>query len=559
MQNVSPTDPTWHPPPPPADGYVSVFFNTFLNWPGCTDYTVCDVSDNSVGIVSNGLYLAQVDLNPLGINLKRWSCAPESNRVQWHGHYGLAGRGDAVHECSGAGHGSGRRSAGKAWVGFGAARGWAWENHDILSWTFGGPTPGTSFAGGLDEFSVYQRALSPCEVNAIFNAGSRGKYGTNVLVCPVATEVTLLTASGNQTFTFTNGLTWTNNGPHWETNTISFSTSTNPTPIVVRGLNPYNPADTNAPNNLNAVVDDFVLSALVTNTINGLLHFTENTNLAVLPIKFAPTPFLATNFPPVLIFSNDFSNATARALYQPAALSWAAPTAPPSGIRDWTVTTGPVTVVSNAFFGTLSTQWLAMATGAVQCLLPTTPGHRYQLSYNLRGPCAVGWWDGGVDPLSQRAQDLISGNNGAFINSATVSANGYVDARNVSDTLSFPGIPWPATNNPWYAFAPKIELGDPVNSTSPTPSPSKAGSTPFLLTQRYRGLRLPADLLPRRLAGLPAIPITWRCSSICPATIGTSIWSSMSKAQNSPGCGVSLVTTNHPITTNTLAPYRRRL
>ena len=76
----------------------------------------------------------------------------------------------------------------------------------------------------------------------------------------------------------------------WETNTISFSTSTNPTAIVVRGLNPYNPADTNAPNNLNAVVDDFVLSALVTNTIDGLLHFTEDTNLAVLPIKFAPTP-----------------------------------------------------------------------------------------------------------------------------------------------------------------------------------------------------------------------------------------------------------------------------
>ena len=142
----------------------------------------------------------------------------------------------------------------------------AWENQDILSWTFGGATPGTSFAGGLDEFSVYNRALSPCEVNAIFNAGSRGKYGTNVLVCPVATEVTLLTAAGSQTYTFTNGLTWTNNGPHWETNTISFTAATNPTPIVVRGLNPYSPTDSNAANNLNAVVDDFVLSTLATNS-----------------------------------------------------------------------------------------------------------------------------------------------------------------------------------------------------------------------------------------------------------------------------------------------------
>ena len=72
-----------------------------------------------------------------------------------------------------------------------------------------------------------------------------------------------------------------------------------------------------------------------------------------------------------------------------------------------------------------------MATGAVQCLLPTIPGHRYQLSYNLRGPCAVGWWNGSVDPLSQRAQDLISGNNGAFFYGATNVAPGFVGAAGV--------------------------------------------------------------------------------------------------------------------------------
>ncbi|MGO8926542.1 MAG: S8 family serine peptidase [Limisphaerales bacterium] len=288
-----------------------------------------------------------------------------------------------------------------------------------------GLTNGTSFAGGLDEFSVYERALSPCEVNAIYNAGSRGKYGTNVLVCPVATEVTLLTASGNQTYTFTNGLTWTNNGPHWETNTISFLTSTNPTPIIVRGLNPYSPADTNAPNNLNAVVDDFVMSALVTNTINGLLNFTDETNLATLPIKFAPTPYTASNFPPVLVFSNGFSSAVP-GLYIVGGTIPGSSNSPAIGARDWTVIQGPVTVVSNAFLDAGATNWLAMATGAVQCLLPTTPGHRYQLSYNLRGPCAVGWWNGSVDALSQRAQDLISGNNGAFLNGATNVVPGFV-------------------------------------------------------------------------------------------------------------------------------------
>ena len=70
VQNTGPTGPIWIPPSDLQAGYVSVFFNTFLNWPGCTDYTQCDVSDNSVGVVSNGLYVAQTDLTPRGINLK---------------------------------------------------------------------------------------------------------------------------------------------------------------------------------------------------------------------------------------------------------------------------------------------------------------------------------------------------------------------------------------------------------------------------------------------------------------------------------------------------------
>ena len=290
-----------------------------------------------------------------------------------------------------------------------------------------------------------------------------------MLVCPVATEVTLLTASGNQTYAFTNGLTWTNNGPQWETNTISFSTSTNPTAIVVRGLNPYNPADTNSADNLNAMVDDFVLSALVTNTINGLLHFTEDTNLAALPIKFAPTPYTASNFPPVLIFSNGFSSAVP-GLYNAGSTIPGGPNSPAIGTRNWTVTQGSVTVVSNALFDAAATNWLAMATGAVQCLLPTTPGHRYQLSYNLRGPCAVGWWNGSVDPLSQRAQDLISGNNGAFLYGATNTTPGFVGdtSQATSAQVFFNGQtePPPAQDPDIWPEdmddpASKIELADP--------------------------------------------------------------------------------------------------
>ena len=115
-----------------------------------------------------------------------------------------------------------------------------------------------------------------------------------------------------------------------------------------------------------------MLSSVVTNTINGLLHFTEDTNLAVLPIKFAPAPYVATNFPPVLVFSNSFENALA-GLYTNGQTILGGTNSAAVGVRDWTVTQGSVTVVSNAFFDTAATNSLAMATGTVQCLLPTSP------------------------------------------------------------------------------------------------------------------------------------------------------------------------------------------
>jgi subtilisin-like proprotein convertase family protein len=396
-------------------------------------------------------------------------------------------------------------------IGFTGLPGAYSDNGGSLSIEVTSGDPTISYAGGLDEFSLYQRALSPCEVNAIYNAGSRGKYGTNVLVCPVATEVTLLTGNGYQTYVFTNGVTWTNNGPQWETNTISFLTATNPTAIVVRGLNPYNPADpTNAPNNLNAIVDDFVLSELVTNTINGLLHFTEDTNLAVLPIKFAPTPYANSNFPPVLIFSNSFISA-APGLYNAVRSTIpGSPNSPGIGTRNWTVTQGSVTVVSNAFLDVVATNWVAMATGTVQCLLPTTPGSRYQLSYNLRGPCAVGWWNGSVDPLSQRAQDLISGNNGAFFFGATNVQPGFVGNQMFRFDGPFTGqyddpdiFPDKDIDDP----ANKIELADPPQLQftnaftlegwiNPSPPPTPGTGSEYICPDQqifFRGYPKPFD------------------------------------------------------------------
>ena len=212
-----------------ATNSFSVWFNTGYNWPGCYDYTPCDMSDNCVGVVTNSRYAAQTDLVPLGFNLR--DGAVHTAHITFDGTLVNVWL-DNVKVLANVplpGLTMATDSKGYGWVGFGAFTGSSFENHDVLNWTFGSPSAATCFAGGLDEFSVYQRALSPCEVNAIYNAGSRGKYGTNVLVCPVATEVTLLTDLGPQTYAFTNGLNWTNTGPLWETNTISFTTATNPT------------------------------------------------------------------------------------------------------------------------------------------------------------------------------------------------------------------------------------------------------------------------------------------------------------------------------------------
>lgn len=311
-----------------------------------------------------------------------------------------------------------------------------------------------SFNGGLDEFGLYNRPLTDCEIAAIFKVGSAGKYDPRVLSCPVASTVQLLTSLGPVTATFTNGLFWTN-GPTWETNTISFNTlppvtttngsGSNTTPIIVTSLDP------------NLTVDNFVLSELVTNYINGLMHFTENTNLAMVPIKFAPSPYAVSNFPPTLIFSNEFENALP-GLYDTNSTLPGSANAATIGPRSWTVINGPVTVLSNVLVDAIGTNSVALGSGGLQCALPTTPGSRYRLSYLVRGPGMVSWWNGDTEPLSHRAWDLIGGNHGAFINGATNSPAGFVNVRGDTQTLFLPGAMDPQTN-----LVSKIEAGDPAN------------------------------------------------------------------------------------------------
>jgi hypothetical protein len=116
--------------------FVSVWFNTFYNWPGCSDYKTCDVSGNSVGIVSNNQYIAQVNLNSLGINMK--DGAIHEGQIGFDG-TGLSVWLDGVvlfSKISIPRMATAVDAVGKAWVGFGAFCGSSVENQDILNWSF---------------------------------------------------------------------------------------------------------------------------------------------------------------------------------------------------------------------------------------------------------------------------------------------------------------------------------------------------------------------------------------------------------------------------------------
>jgi len=354
---------------------------------------------------------------------------------------------------------------GNSWIGFSAGTSPLVENHDILNWTFNA-RQGLSYAGGLDEFSLYSRALSPQEIKAIYNTGPNGKYGTNALVCPVALQVSLTTGPGGLTSstTFTNGLSWATNGLTWETNTIDFTvppsvpgsgSTTNLTSII---LTPFDP---------NVTVDDFVLSSVTSNLESGLMYFTDDTNLAITPIKFAPLPYVLANNPSPLTFTNGFPLSAANGFpLSTDVVFTTSNTIPgtanrkPVGRRDWTVVQGPVTVVSNSIVDAMDTNFLVLGTGSLQTLLPTSPGHRYQLTYTFRGPGAISWWNGAVNPVDGRLQDLLGGNDGALINgAASVPApESFVGNQGVF----FPGMITNGVDGAPF-FASNIQLGDPEN------------------------------------------------------------------------------------------------
>lgn len=103
--------------------------------------------------------------------------------------------------------------------------------------------------------------------------------------------------------------------------------------------------------------------------------FSENTNLALVPIKFAIPPF-ATNVPgsnAMTFDSSYFETPTTSGTH-----------AAPGTVDGWTVTTNSVDVVADATRAHRGTNFLALGGGGIERDLPTTEGKFYNLKFAYR-------------------------------------------------------------------------------------------------------------------------------------------------------------------------------
>jgi subtilisin-like proprotein convertase family protein len=87
------------------------------------------------------------------------------------------------------------------------------------------------FTGLVDELSVYERALSPSEIEAIYTLGGAGKFNPAVVSPQNLAEATV-SLQGNNPATFFGANT------NWQTYTTTFVATQNGTPLVFTGIEP---------------------------------------------------------------------------------------------------------------------------------------------------------------------------------------------------------------------------------------------------------------------------------------------------------------------------------
>jgi subtilisin-like proprotein convertase family protein len=263
------------------------------------------------------------------------------------------------------------------------------------------------YNGLMDEVSIYNRPLSDSEVNAIYNAGTAGKFDPAVFNTSPAQSL----AEAQISINGSNTPAFYGNNTNWQIYTASGAVATNGTVLAIAGLEPGMLLDSLLLTNINITTNIVTFYLTVTNVVTNSLYltFTENTNLATTPIKFAIPPFVPPITTPTILFTNGFEGL------------------PPSDyvtnqiVSGWTVLSNQVSVVAdptNAYDGS---NFLALAGGSIFTNLPTVLGQNYTLTFAYRGPGIAAWWRG-----ESNGVDSINGNTAAVTGSGVVYTNGEV-------------------------------------------------------------------------------------------------------------------------------------
>ncbi|MDB6124021.1 MAG: Peptidase and in kexin sedolisin [Pedosphaera sp.] len=138
--------------------------------------------------------------------------------------------------------------------------------------------------------------------------------------------------------------------------------------------------------------------------------FSENTNKALIPIKFATPPF-GTNTTGLGNPVSDFEGIT----MTNGARTYFAGGAPlPDG---WTVVSNKVTVQTDPLLARSGTNFLNLRDGRISRFLPTVAGTQYKLQFSYRRAPALEplhWWPGNSNTV-----DLVSGNDGVWFGTNT--------------------------------------------------------------------------------------------------------------------------------------------
>ncbi len=228
---------------------------------------------------------------------------------------------------------------------------------------------------------------------------------------------------GSPTFLYDTGMTNTLNGPV----TINVNSQPGYTNITII-MNQFGNT-----NGIGGDKWDYTAGAAITNY--SYLAFTDDTNLANVPIKFAATPYGLTDEGTNFTLS-DFELAT-NGIYQGSNNI-------PDAFGGWTVPTNLVTYttvvnVTNSQFQTITntliltnnrvsvvtdpanslgdhvgSNYLALADGTITRSIPTIPGRIYNVTYWSRGPGIASWWRGEGN-ASDSSDPEKNGNNGTLV------------------------------------------------------------------------------------------------------------------------------------------------